>query len=97
MAQTIARATSLHVEESLESRMVVTFLMSGLESMCKELAKSKAEIACIGVYEKNVFVVGTERGKAFVNSREEIKTEFIEYCKFNVLFLYVTSCIMYIA
>ncbi|XP_016158364.1 PREDICTED: general transcription factor II-I [Ficedula albicollis] len=80
MAQTIARATSLHVEESLESRMVVTFLMSGLESMCKELAKSKAEIACIGVYEKNVFVVGTERGKAFVNSREEIKTEFIEYC-----------------
>ncbi|XP_056362615.1 general transcription factor II-I isoform X2 [Oenanthe melanoleuca] len=80
MAQTIARTTSLHVEESLESRMVVTFLMSGLESMCKELAKSKAEIACIGVYEKNVFVVGTERGKAFVNSREEIKTEFIEYC-----------------
>ncbi|NXD41245.1 GTF2I factor, partial [Copsychus sechellarum] len=80
MAQTVARATSLRVEESLESRMVVTFLMSGLESMCKELAKSKAEIACIGVYERNVFVVGTERGKAFVNSREEIKTDFIEYC-----------------
>ncbi|XP_062363272.1 general transcription factor II-I isoform X3 [Cinclus cinclus] len=80
MAQTIAPATSIHVEESLESRMVVTFLMSGLESMCKELAKSKAEIACIGVYERNVFVVGTERGKAFVNSREEIKMDFIEYC-----------------
>ncbi|XP_014747114.1 PREDICTED: general transcription factor II-I isoform X2 [Sturnus vulgaris] len=80
MAQTIARTTSIHVEESLESRMVVTFLMSGLESMCKELAKSKAEIACIGVYERHVFVVGTERGKAFVNSREEIKTDFIEYC-----------------
>uniref|UniRef100_A0A8C3UN56 Uncharacterized protein n=1 Tax=Catharus ustulatus TaxID=91951 RepID=A0A8C3UN56_CATUS len=80
MAQTIARASSIQVEESLESRMVVTFLMSGLESMCKELAKSKAEIACIGVYERNVFVVGTERGKAFVNSREAIKTDFIEYC-----------------
>lgn len=33
MAQTIARASSIQVEESLESRMVVTFLMSGLESM----------------------------------------------------------------
>ncbi|XP_053851372.1 general transcription factor II-I isoform X10 [Vidua macroura] len=80
MAQILAPATSIHDEESLESRMVVTFLMSGLESMCKELSKSKAEIACIGVYARNVFVVGTERGKAFVNSREDLKTDFIEYC-----------------
>ncbi|XP_068066233.1 general transcription factor II-I isoform X2 [Anomalospiza imberbis] len=80
MAQILAPATSIHDEESLESRMVVTFLMSGLESMCKELSKSKAEIACIGVYARNVFVVGTERGKAFVNSREDFKTDFIEYC-----------------
>ncbi|CAN8197217.1 unnamed protein product [Coccothraustes coccothraustes] len=80
MAQILGSATSIHDEESLESRMVVTFLMSGLESMCKELSKSKAEIACIGVYAKNVFVVGTERGKAFVNSREDFKTDFIEYC-----------------
>ncbi|XP_064250409.1 general transcription factor II-I isoform X2 [Passer domesticus] len=80
MAQTLAPATSIYDEESLESRMVVTFLMSGLESMCKELSKSKAEIACIGVYARNVFVVGTERGKAFVNSREDFKTDFIEYC-----------------
>ncbi|XP_041340850.1 general transcription factor II-I [Pyrgilauda ruficollis] len=80
MAQTLAPATSIHDEESLESRMVVTFLMSGLESMCKELSKSKAEIACIGVYARNVFVVGTERGKAFVNAREDFKTDFIEYC-----------------
>ncbi|XP_058278957.1 general transcription factor II-I isoform X3 [Hirundo rustica] len=80
MAQTIAPAMSIHDEESLECRMVVNFLMSGLESMCKELAKSKAEIACIGVYAKNIFVVGTERGKAFVNSREDIKMDFTEYC-----------------
>ncbi|RLV97914.1 hypothetical protein DV515_00011346 [Chloebia gouldiae] len=80
MAQNLAPATSIHEEESLESRMVVTFLMSGLESMCKELSKSKAEIACIGVYARNVFVVGTEKGKAFVNSREDFKMDFIEYC-----------------
>ncbi|XP_059722314.1 general transcription factor II-I isoform X8 [Haemorhous mexicanus] len=80
MAQTLGPATSIHDEESLESRMVVTFLMSGLDSMCKELSKSKAEIACIGVFAKTVFVLGTERGKAFVNSREDFKTDFIEYC-----------------
>uniref|UniRef100_A0A8C3QUL4 GTF2I repeat domain containing 1 n=1 Tax=Cyanoderma ruficeps TaxID=181631 RepID=A0A8C3QUL4_9PASS len=80
MAQTIVPSTSIHDEESLESRVVVNFLMSGLESVCKELAKSKAEIACIGIYARNIFVVGTERGKAFVNSREDIKLDFTEYC-----------------
>ncbi|KAL9826087.1 general transcription factor II-I isoform 5-T6 [Geothlypis trichas] len=80
MAKIIGPTTSSQEEESLESRMVVTFLMSGLESMCKELYKSNAEIACIGVFARNVFVVGTERGKAFVNSREDFKTEFMEYC-----------------
>uniref|UniRef100_A0A8D2P4A9 General transcription factor IIi n=1 Tax=Zosterops lateralis melanops TaxID=1220523 RepID=A0A8D2P4A9_ZOSLA len=80
MAQAIAPAASIHDEESLESRVVVNFLMSGLESVCKELAKSKAEIACIGIYARNIFVVGTERGKAFVNSREDIKLDFTEYC-----------------
>ncbi|XP_058710132.1 general transcription factor II-I isoform X7 [Poecile atricapillus] len=80
MAQTIVPASSNHDEESLESRMVVTFLMSGLESMCNELSKSKAEIVCIGVYARHFFVVGTERGKAFVNFREDIKKDFTEYC-----------------
>ncbi|XP_009883403.1 PREDICTED: general transcription factor II-I [Charadrius vociferus] len=60
--------------------MVVTFLMSALESMCKELAKSKAEVACIAVYETDVFVVGTERGRAFVNSRKDFQKNFVKYC-----------------
>nr|XP_009935492.1 PREDICTED: general transcription factor II-I [Opisthocomus hoazin] len=60
--------------------MVVTFLMSALESMCKELAKSKAEVACIAVYETDVFVVGTERGRAFVNSRKDFQKDFVKYC-----------------
>ncbi|XP_075420948.1 general transcription factor II-I isoform X1 [Tenrec ecaudatus] len=67
-------------EESSESRMVVTFLMSALESMCKELAKSKAEVACIAVYETDVFVVGTERGRAFVNTRKDFQKDFVKYC-----------------
>ncbi|NWX78558.1 GTF2I factor, partial [Alca torda] len=80
MAQTTAPATSVHDEDSSESRMVVTFLMSALESMCKELAKAKAEVACIAVYETDVFVVGTERGRAFVNSRKDFQKNFVKYC-----------------
>ncbi|KAM6048899.1 general transcription factor II-I isoform 4-T6 [Theristicus caerulescens] len=80
MAQTTAPATSVHDEDSSESRMVVTFLMSALESMCKELAKSKAEVACIAVYETDVFVVGTERGRSFVNSRKDFQKDFVKYC-----------------
>ncbi|XP_026528148.1 general transcription factor II-I isoform X2 [Notechis scutatus] len=81
MAQAaIAAAASSHDEDSSESRMVVTFLMSALESMCKELAKSKAEVACIAVYETDVFVVGTERGRAFVNTRKDFQKDFVKYC-----------------
>ncbi|XP_029468015.1 general transcription factor II-I isoform X3 [Rhinatrema bivittatum] len=65
---------------SSESRMVVTFLMSALESMCKELAKSKAEVACVAVYETDVFVVGTERGKAFADTRKDFQNDFVSYC-----------------
>uniref|UniRef100_A0A8C8VGK0 General transcription factor IIi n=1 Tax=Pelusios castaneus TaxID=367368 RepID=A0A8C8VGK0_9SAUR len=80
MAQAATPALSVHDEDSSESRMVVTFLMSALESMCKELAKSKAEVACIAVYETDVFVVGTERGRAFVNSRKDFQKDFVKYC-----------------
>ncbi|XP_027525728.1 general transcription factor II-I-like, partial [Corapipo altera] len=80
MAQGTAPAASIHDEESLESRMVVKFLMSGLESMCKELTKSKAEVACIALYETDVFVVGTEKGRAFVDSRKDFQKDFVTYC-----------------
>lgn len=54
---------------------------------CKELAKSKAEVACIAVYETDVFVVGTERGRAFVNTRKDFQKDFVKYCKFASLLL----------
>uniref|UniRef100_A0A8I5ZRM5 General transcription factor II I n=1 Tax=Rattus norvegicus TaxID=10116 RepID=A0A8I5ZRM5_RAT len=79
MAQVAMSALPAEDEESSESRMVVTFLMSALESMCKELAKSKAEVACIAVYETDVFVVGTERGRAFVNTRKDFQKDFVKY------------------
>uniref|UniRef100_A0A8C2T6I5 Ral transcription factor IIi n=1 Tax=Coturnix japonica TaxID=93934 RepID=A0A8C2T6I5_COTJA len=80
MAQATVAASSVRDEDPSESRMVVTFLVSALESMCKELAKSKAEVACIAVYETDVFVVGTERGRAFVDSRKDFQKDFVKYC-----------------
>ncbi|XP_066130712.1 general transcription factor II-I repeat domain-containing protein 2 isoform X3 [Saccopteryx bilineata] len=80
MAQVAVSTLPIENEESSESRMVVTFLVSALESMCKELAKSKAEVACIAVYEAEVFVVGTEKGRAFVNARTDLQKDFAKYC-----------------
>ncbi|KAM9584366.1 general transcription factor II-I repeat domain-containing protein 2A isoform 2-T2 [Trichechus inunguis] len=80
MAQVAMSTLPMGGEESSDSRMVVTFLMSALESMCKELAKSKAEVACIAMYETDVFVVGTEKGCAFVNARTDFQKDFAKYC-----------------
>ncbi|XP_049760730.1 general transcription factor II-I repeat domain-containing protein 2 isoform X2 [Elephas maximus indicus] len=80
MAQVAMSALPVGGEESSESRMVVTFLVSALESMCKELAKSKAEVACIAMYETDLFVVGTEKGRAFVNARTDFQKDFAKYC-----------------
>ncbi|XP_063670570.1 general transcription factor II-I repeat domain-containing protein 2B isoform X8 [Pan troglodytes] len=80
MAQVAVSTLPIEEESSSETRMVVTFLVSALESMCKELAKSKAEVACIAVYETDVFVVGTERGCAFVNARTDFQKDFAKYC-----------------
>ncbi|XP_061065121.1 general transcription factor II-I repeat domain-containing protein 2 isoform X2 [Eubalaena glacialis] len=80
MAQVAMSTLPITNEESSESRMVVTFLVSALESMCKELAKSKAEVACIAMYEADVFVVGTEKGRAFINARTDLQKDFAKYC-----------------
>ncbi|KAL1768420.1 general transcription factor II-I repeat domain-containing protein 2B isoform X2 [Sigmodon hispidus] len=73
--------STLPVGDESSDRTVVTFLMSALESMCKELAKSKAEVACIAVYETDVYVVGTDRGCAFVNSRQDFQKDFAQHCQ----------------
>ncbi|XP_058857598.1 general transcription factor II-I-like isoform X1 [Acipenser ruthenus] len=80
MAQTGIPASVPPELPSSESRLVVTFLMSALESMCRELAKSKAEVACIAMHNTEVFVVGTERGKAYVNTRKDFQQDFVKYC-----------------
>ncbi|XP_014404013.1 PREDICTED: general transcription factor II-I repeat domain-containing protein 2B isoform X3 [Myotis brandtii] len=80
MAQIAMSSLPMENEASSESRMVVTFLMSALESMCKELAKSRVEVACIAMYEAEVFVAGTEKGRAFACARMDLQADFAKYC-----------------
>ncbi|XP_015424050.1 PREDICTED: general transcription factor II-I repeat domain-containing protein 2B isoform X2 [Myotis davidii] len=80
MAQVAMSSLPVENEASSESRMVVTFLMSTLDSMCKELAKSRVEVACIAMYEAEVFVVGTEKGRAFASARMDLQMDFAKYC-----------------
>ncbi|KAM4699654.1 general transcription factor II-I isoform 2-T2 [Discoglossus pictus] len=62
-----------------DSKEVVPFLMSALETMCKEFAKVKAEVACIAVYNSEVMIAGSMKGKAFLNTKQDLKKEFKDY------------------
>ncbi|XP_051786742.1 jerky protein homolog-like isoform X4 [Erpetoichthys calabaricus] len=63
-----------------ESRVAIMVLMSAIESMCKELAKLKAEVACITIFNGEVFSVGTDRGRAYADLRKDFQNDFINYC-----------------
>ncbi|XP_068124638.1 general transcription factor II-I isoform X2 [Hyperolius riggenbachi] len=60
---------------------VVKHLISTLKTMCTEFARVKAEIACIAVYESEALVVGSNKGQSFLEIRNDLKTDFIQYCK----------------
>ncbi|KAM4044157.1 general transcription factor II-I repeat domain-containing protein 1 isoform 3-T3 [Anomaloglossus baeobatrachus] len=59
---------------------IITSLVSALDSMCTALSKLNAEVACVAVHDDKSFVVGTERGKFFINSRKELLTDFQHFC-----------------
>ncbi|XP_018408862.1 PREDICTED: general transcription factor II-I repeat domain-containing protein 1 [Nanorana parkeri] len=59
---------------------IITSLVSALDSMCTALSKLNAEVACIAVHEENSFIVGTDKGKIFLNSRKELRTDFQRFC-----------------
>ncbi|XP_044308813.1 general transcription factor II-I repeat domain-containing protein 1-like, partial [Varanus komodoensis] len=48
---------------------------------CSALSKLNAEVACIAVHDENIFVVGTEKGKLFLNARKEVQADFKKFCK----------------
>lgn len=53
---------------------------NGLSFQCTALSKLNAEVACIAIHEENSFIVGTDKGKFFLNSRKELRTDFQQFC-----------------
>ncbi|XP_053131337.1 general transcription factor II-I repeat domain-containing protein 1 isoform X4 [Hemicordylus capensis] len=59
---------------------VITSLVSALDSMCSALSKLNAEVACVAVHDENTFVIGTEKGRIFMNTRKEVQADFKKFC-----------------
>ncbi|NWI86725.1 GT2D1 protein, partial [Pitta sordida] len=60
---------------------IITSLVSALDSMCSALSKLNAEVACIAVHEESAFMVGTEKGRVFLNARKELQADFQKFCR----------------
>ncbi|XP_072271937.1 general transcription factor II-I isoform X2 [Pyxicephalus adspersus] len=69
--------------EILAGRDVVINLMSALERMCTEFDRVKAEVACIAVYDSEALIVGSKKGKSFLEVRNDLQTDFIQYCNLD--------------
>uniref|UniRef100_A0A8C6X422 GTF2I repeat domain containing 1 n=1 Tax=Naja naja TaxID=35670 RepID=A0A8C6X422_NAJNA len=63
---------------------VITSLVSALDSMCSALSKLNTEVACVAVHDENTFVVGTEKGRLFMNTRKEVQADFKKFCKHDL-------------
>ncbi|XP_071992256.1 general transcription factor II-I isoform X2 [Engystomops pustulosus] len=66
--------------EKMESKKAVKHFISSLESMCKQFARVKAEVACITVYDSEALIVGSRKGKTFFDLRKDLQNDFIHYC-----------------
>nr|XP_058894381.1 general transcription factor II-I repeat domain-containing protein 1 isoform X6 [Kogia breviceps] len=60
---------------------IITSLVSALDSMCSALSKLNAEVACVAVHDDSAFVVGTEKGRMFLNARRELQSDFLRFCR----------------
>ncbi|XP_029076726.1 general transcription factor II-I repeat domain-containing protein 1 isoform X5 [Monodon monoceros] len=60
---------------------IITSLVSALDSMCSALSKLNAEVACVAVHDESAFVVGTEKGRMFLNARKELQSDFLRFCR----------------
>ncbi|KAG8122739.1 hypothetical protein E2320_018607, partial [Naja naja] len=48
---------------------------------CSALSKLNTEVACVAVHDENTFVVGTEKGRLFMNTRKEVQADFKKFCR----------------
>lgn len=52
-----------------------------LPPQCSALSKLNAEVACVAVHDESAFVVGTEKGRMFLNARQELQSDFLRFCR----------------
>ncbi|KAG8451809.1 hypothetical protein GDO86_003854 [Hymenochirus boettgeri] len=69
------------LNEMTERQQVIKNFITSVESMCKEFAKIKAEVACIAVYDSEALIAGSEKGRSFFNKRKDFQKAFMQYCK----------------
>ncbi|EDL19437.1 mCG122432, isoform CRA_i, partial [Mus musculus] len=60
---------------------LINSLVSALDSMCSALSKLNTEVACVAVHNESVFVMGTEKGRVFLNTRKELQSDFLRFCR----------------
>ncbi|XP_069891666.1 general transcription factor II-I repeat domain-containing protein 1 isoform X4 [Dipodomys merriami] len=60
---------------------IISSLVSALDSMCSALSKLNAEVACVAVRDDSAFVVGTDKGRMFLNARKELQADFLRFCR----------------
>ncbi|XP_027271931.1 general transcription factor II-I repeat domain-containing protein 1 isoform X12 [Cricetulus griseus] len=60
---------------------LINSLVSALDSMCSALSKLNTEVACVAVHNESVFVMGTEKGRMFLNTRKELQSDFLRFCR----------------
>uniref|UniRef100_A0A8C6Q9K2 General transcription factor II I repeat domain-containing 1 n=1 Tax=Nannospalax galili TaxID=1026970 RepID=A0A8C6Q9K2_NANGA len=60
---------------------LINSLVSALDSMCSALSKLNAEVACVAVHDESAFVVGTDKGRMFLNARKELQSDFLRFCR----------------
>ncbi|KAL4660576.1 general transcription factor II-I repeat domain-containing protein 1 isoform X1 [Arapaima gigas] len=71
----------LRVPQVSARQEILTSLVSALDSVCTAMSKLNAEVACVTVHEDSVIAMGTEKGRAFLNSRKEIQSDFQNFCR----------------
>ncbi|OBS69463.1 hypothetical protein A6R68_01989, partial [Neotoma lepida] len=52
-----------------------------LSVVCSALSKLNTEVACVAVHNESVFVMGTEKGRMFLNTRKELQSDFLRFCR----------------
>lgn len=72
--------TDMHCRARFQASLDFTHMPSPIPQ-CSALSKLNTEVACVAVHNESVFVVGTEKGRMFLNTRKELQSDFLRFCR----------------